>query len=197
MITLPGQLSIRTIHGRNGDFNVGRLATSIGEFVIKNAELDQYEEGRYDGSFVIVEIRPASYVAGGRMVIEVRAVLGGMTLSNIDELSGDEAQGLSLQEVDPVDEESAPSAAQPQAPAREKRDPRDPLVDTTPFGSEPAPLSPNAEDEALFGHLWPLGDVVQLDSTVGRLTLRAQRDRLKALGYRVDPLSQDWHRGSA
>ena len=38
MITLPGQLAIKTIHGRNGDFNVGRLATSIGEFVIKNAD---------------------------------------------------------------------------------------------------------------------------------------------------------------
>ncbi len=58
MITIPGQLAIKTIHGRNGDFNVGRLATSIGEFVVKNAELDQYREGKYDGDFVIVEIRP-------------------------------------------------------------------------------------------------------------------------------------------
>ena len=33
-------------------------ATSIGEFVVKNAELDQYREGKYDGDFVIVEIRP-------------------------------------------------------------------------------------------------------------------------------------------
>ena len=58
MITIPGQLAIKTIHGRNGDFSVGRLATSIGEFVVKNAELDQYREGKYDGDFVIVEIRP-------------------------------------------------------------------------------------------------------------------------------------------
>ncbi len=27
MITLSGQLAIKTIHGRNGDFNVGRLST--------------------------------------------------------------------------------------------------------------------------------------------------------------------------
>ncbi|HHM5294170.1 TPA: DUF3275 family protein, partial [Pseudomonas aeruginosa] len=54
MITIPGQLAIKTIHGRNGDFNVGRLATSIGEFVVKNAELDQYREGKYDGDFAIV-----------------------------------------------------------------------------------------------------------------------------------------------
>jgi len=43
MIQLPGQLAIRTISGRNGDFNVGRLATSIGEFVVKDSMLDQYK----------------------------------------------------------------------------------------------------------------------------------------------------------
>ena len=42
MITIPGQLAIKTIHGRNGDFNVGRLATSIGEFVVKNAVPDAH-----------------------------------------------------------------------------------------------------------------------------------------------------------
>ena len=73
MITIPGQLAIKTIHGRNGDFNVGRLATSIGEFVVKNAELDQYAEGKYEGNFAIVEIRPSTYSANGRMVIEIRA----------------------------------------------------------------------------------------------------------------------------
>lgn len=106
MITIPGQLAIKTIHGRNGDFNVGRLATSIGEFVVKNAELDQYTEGKYEGDFVIAEIRPSTYSANGRMVIEIRALLGGMTLSNIDALSRDEARRLSPQEVDPIDEET-------------------------------------------------------------------------------------------
>ncbi|MDR2111610.1 MAG: DUF3275 family protein [Candidatus Accumulibacter sp.] len=197
MITLPGQLAIKTIHGRNGDFNVGRLATSIGEFVIKNAELDQYDEGKYDGDFIIAEIRPASYVAGGRMVIEIRAHLGGMTISSSDDLSGDEAQQLTPQEVDPVDEETAPPAPKGKTPARKKRDPRDPLVDTTPFGAEPPPPSPDAADEALFGLLWPLGEVLKLDATVDRRTLREQRDRLTALGYRFEPLSQDWHRGKA
>jgi hypothetical protein len=51
MITLPGQLAIKTIHGSNGDFNVGRLATSIGEFVVKNAELDQYRRRQVRGRF--------------------------------------------------------------------------------------------------------------------------------------------------
>ncbi len=204
MITVPGQLAIKTIHGRNGDFNVGRLATSIGEFVIKNAELDQYAEGKYDGDFIITEIRPSTYSTSGRMVIEIRAHLGGMTLSSIDPLSRDDARRLSPQEVDPIDEEaqaSVPIAAP--APAKAKgRKTRDPLVDTTPFGTEdaakPSPKASAEEDDtALFGALWPLGDIVKLDSTVDRRVLRQQRDRLGVLGYSFAPLSQDWHLATA
>ncbi len=201
MITIPGQLAIKTIHGRNGDFNVGRLATSIGEFVVKNAELDQYTEGKYEGDFVIAEIRPSTYSANGRMVIEIRALLGGMTLSNIDALSRDEARLLSPQEVDPIDEETpAPAPDTTKATARPKsRSSRDPLVDTTPFGSEPAAAASeaSADDAALFGALWPLGDVVKLDATVDRRVLRQQRDRLGVLGYEFAPLSQDWHLAKA
>lgn len=199
MITLPGQLAIKTIHGRNGDFNVGRLATSIGEFVVKNAELDQYDEGKYDGDFIIAEIRPSTYTANGRMVIEIRAHLGGMSLSNIDALSRDDAHRLSPQEVDPIDEETLPpQPAESKAKAKSKpRNPRDPLRDTTPFGSEPAAASAaasaEADDAALFGALWPLGEVVKLDATVDRRALRQQRDRLGVLGYEFAPLSQDWH----
>jgi hypothetical protein len=53
------------------------------------------------------------------MVIEIRAHLGGMTLSNIDALSRDEARRLSPQEVDPIDEEAqAPAPATPKAPGQ-------------------------------------------------------------------------------
>lgn len=201
MINIPGQLAIKTIHGRNGDFNVGRLLTSIGEFSVKNPELDQYPEGKYDGEFIIAEIRPASYTASGRTVIEIRAVLGGMTLSNIDALSGDEAQRLSPQEVDPVDEETPASVPAPKAKDK-PRGPRHPLVDTTPFGIPPdaapeAAAGSDAEDEALFGVLWPLGESVKLDTTVDRRSLRAQCERLAALGYVFVPLSQEWHHTAA
>jgi hypothetical protein len=197
MITVPGQLAIKTIHGRNGDFNVGRLATSIGEFVIKNAELDQYREGKYEGDFVITEIRPSTYYTSGRMVIEIRARLGGMTLSAIDPLSRDEANRLSPQEVDPIDEEAQAPVPTTSAPVEAKASgSSDPLVDTTPFGAdpvEPASTSATDDDITLFGALWPLGDIVKLDATVDRRVLRQQRDRLGALGYEFAPLSQDWH----
>jgi len=204
MITIPGQLSIKTIHGRNGDFNVGRLATNIGEFVVKNAELDQYNEGKYEGDFIIAEIRPATYTANGRMVIEIRAQLGGLTISSIDALNCDEAKRLAPQEVDPIDEEAqAPAISAIKADVKEApRNPRHPLVDTTPFGSEPElPVSAegvaDADDAALFGLLWPLGEVVKLDATVERRVMRQQRDRLMVLGYRFEPLSQDWHKAAA
>ena len=149
MITIPGQLAIKTIHGRNGDFNVGRLATSIGEFVVKNAELDQYREGKYDGDFVIVEIRPSTYNANGRMVIEIRAHLGGMTLSNIDALSRDEARRLSPQEVDPIDEEAqAPVPATP--PAKPKAKPA--RATALPRRSDRLPAGPTGELRRGSGH---------------------------------------------
>lgn len=197
MITIAGQLAVKTIHGRNGPFNVGRLATSIGEFVVKNPELDQYPEGKYDGDFNIAEIRPSTYSANGRMVIEIRAHLGGMTLSSIDALSGDDSTRLSAQEVDPIDEEapaapaSAPTPAQPEKAQRKKTGA---LVDTTPFGSQPAPVAATESDDAtLFDTLWPLGSIVKLDATVDRRKLRQQRDRLDKLGYAFEPLSQVWH----
>jgi hypothetical protein len=200
MITVPGQLAIKTIHGRNGDFNVWRLATSFGEFVIKNAELDQYREGKYEGDFVITEIRPSTYHTSGRMVIEIRARLGGMTLSTIDPLSRDEANRLSPQEVDPIDEEAqtpVPTTASTSIEAKSSVS-SDPLVDTAPCGAT-VPLKAasksgtRGDDATLFGALWPLGEIVKLDATVDRRVLRQQRDRLGALGYEFAPMSQDWH----
>ncbi len=43
MIYITGQLAIRSISGRLGLFNAGRLITSISEFTIKDALSDQIE----------------------------------------------------------------------------------------------------------------------------------------------------------
>ncbi len=121
MINIPGQLAIRTINGRNGEFNVGKLSTSIGEFVIKDALLDQHIEGKYRGDFAITEIRPSYYTTGGRLVVEIRAKLDSMTLDDVDNLSDEEAERLSGNEVDPLDEVPAiqqPTAA-PAAPPKQ------------------------------------------------------------------------------
>ena len=214
MITIPGQLAIKTIHGRNGDFNVGRLQTSIGAFKVKDAELDQYGEGKYEGEFIIANIFSTSYAIPGGMIIETRAQLGGMTLSGINRLSKDEAHQLSPQEVDPIEEErvvAQPVTAAPTTPplAEEPSSPsKNPLADDTPFPikpvksaktahQDPAAAAAASDDAALFGDLWPLSEVFKLDTTVDRRRLRQQRDRLYALGYEFEELRQEWQRKAA
>ncbi len=209
-IVVPGQLTLRTIRGKNGPFNVGRLATPIGEFAIKDPELEQYPEGKYDGQFIIRYIFPKSYPVGGGMRFEIRASLDGMTLNGIDKLSRDEARSFAAQDVDPLDEElGAQPAATPAKPAKASKPAKpapvqasaDPLVDTTPFGVEvPVPAAAAASgsteegDVALFGLLWPLGESLKLDSTIDRRILRAQIARLGKLGYALDIRTQEWSR---
>ena len=200
-IVVPGQLTLRTIRGKNGPFTVGRLTTHLGVFEVKDPELEQYPEGY---------IFPRSYPVGGGMRFEIRASLDGMTLNGIDKLSRDEARSFATQDVDPLDEEQGPQpAATPVKPAKASRPAKpapvqasaDPLIDTTPFGvdaptSTAAAVSGSAEDgdAALFGLLWPLGESVKLDSTIDRRALRAQIARLGDLGYALDFKTQEWSR---
>jgi len=194
-IIVPGQLTLRTIRGRNGPFTVGRLTTHLGVFEVKDAELEQYPEGKYDGEFVIRYIYPKAYPTGGGMRFEIRARLDGMTLSGIDKLSRAEARSFASQDVDPLDEElgsqplAAPTAAPNPAPAPVPASTTAPLGDTTATASG----STDSDDAALFGLLWPLGESVKLDSTIDRRTLRLQIARLGVLGYALDFRSQQWN----
>jgi len=193
-IIVPGQLTLRTIRGRNGPFTVGRLTTHLGVFEVKDAELEQYPEGKYDGEFVIRYIYPKAYPTGGGMRFEIRASLDGMTLSGIDKLSRDEARGFASQDVDPLDEElgtrplATPTVAPDPVPSPVQ------AVDTTvPAATVAAPSTPDSHDATLFGLLWPLGESVKLDSTIDRRTLRLQIARLGVLGYALDFKSQQWN----
>jgi hypothetical protein len=63
-------------------------------------------------------------------------------------------------------------------------------------GAQHGPLDEllDDSDERLFGSLWPLGQSVKLDTTVDRALFRQQKDRLKALGYKFQPVGQTWQR---
>ena len=193
MITLHGTLTVRTIHGRNGDFNVGRLLTEIGEFSVKDPELDQYEEGRYEGAFGVERIYPTSYVAGGRMVMEIRARIGLWGLEEIDNLQPEDQ--APMVEPDPMEETPPAGASAPgAAPASTESGGKG---SATEAAGNPPTGKPGPEEEAaglaeLFGELWPLGDEVKLDPTVDRSRFRRQRDHLKAAGYQFRPLDQIW-----
>lgn len=175
MLKLSGVLTIRTINGRNGPFNVGRLVTDLGEFSVKDTLLDQYEEGKYEGDFGISRIYPSYYLAGGRLVVEVRATLETMALAGIDELTAEDV--APAVEPDPIEE--TPPATLPQ-PA--------------PTGDEPTEGDDEDPDVRLFGELWPLGAKVKLDPTVDRARFRRQKERLKSLGYQFRPLGQFWEK---
>jgi hypothetical protein len=209
MITLPGELSIKTIHGRNGPFNIGRLVVSLGMFTVKDAELDQFKEGKYEGDFVIKAIRQHPVPTEAGMFMQLRAHLSGMTLHGIDALSESDASTIGAQEPDPAEEEAKPVTT-PLAPesaskdadegstnegvaTRTKQPPqhRKAQVKTAP-ASPKVPLNSPPGDEGLFGTQWPLSDVFKLDKTVDRMTLRKQVGRLGALGYEFDPISQEW-----
>lgn len=202
MISIAGQLAIRTISGRYGSFNVGRLLTSIGEFAIKDPGLDQYTEGKYQGDFAIRKIRPHHYTYGGRLVVETLAELDGMSLENVTNLSAEDEEQLSTTVLDPLEEESSAPAAKPSRPqqsaARTSTSKAVPADSDEPFGMKPAvPAAPNSDespDEELFGTVWPLVDTVKLDPTVDRQRLRAQCARLGELGYALDFKLQVWNR---
>jgi hypothetical protein len=176
MIKVSGVMHIKVITGRNGDFRVGRLVTDIGEFAVKDAELDQYEEGRYEGEFGISQISPSYYSTGGRLVVEVRARLGMIDLASVD----DPEPASSSLEQDPLDEQPATVAPQEVAAAT-----KDDGIETLETGN----------DAELFGLLWPLASPLKLDPTVDRNDFRRQRDRLKALGYTFEPIGQQWIKG--
>ncbi|AMB86039.1 hypothetical protein AWM79_12305 [Pseudomonas agarici] len=196
MINIPGQLAIRTITGRNGDFNVGRLSTSIGEFVIKDALLEQYNEGKYRGDFAIRGIRPSHYSTGGRLVVEIRAELESMSLDDVDKLTVEDTARLTTNESDPLDEE-APRTSPTQQPRKRRPVAQatsiQPSADDAPFGMESSSTTSNDDDAELFGTLWPLGKTVRLDTTVDRQRLRAQCTRLGELGYIHDFKQQSWN----
>lgn len=180
MIQVPGVLHIRVVTGRHGDFRVGRLATDLGEFAVKDAELDQYDEGRYEGRFGISQISPSYYSAGGRLVVEVRARLNSIALVSESE---PDPELESIMDQDPVDETQSSSNDAPMETATDDSGGTETHVDDIADGSD---------DKALFGLLWPLGDTVKLDPTVGRMLFRKQRDRLKELGYHFQAINQQW-----
>lgn len=200
MISITGQLAIRTISGRLGLFNVGRLSTSIGEFTIKDALLDQYQEGKYRGDFAIKQIRPSYYSHGGRLVVEIRAELEGMTLEDVTGLSREDEEQLPTNVPDPLEEDGpvptlSPSRRKPVVHPRPTQ--TNAMASGEPFGMDPpAPSTAEEADAELFGTVWPLSDTVRLDTTVDRQRLRAQCTRLDQLGFTMDFKTQTWTRAS-
>jgi hypothetical protein len=210
MINLPGNLYIREVKGRHGGFSVGRLVTDIGEFVLRDPSLGQYGEGCYRGEFGIAEIYPASYVAGGRLVVEIRATLASLVLAAMEETDPAEADsaGLASQAPAAAETQGADSGPKPESDAGKpglpaphedgQTAPNGTLKNGQPGQDEMFPPTGDSggdgADAQLFGTLWPLGDTVKLDTSVNRALFRRQKERIKALGYAFRASGQLWVR---
>lgn len=188
-VVVSGSLTIREIIGRHGPFKVGKLITQLGEFAVKDALLDQYDSGTYDGNFGIGRIYPSYYVASGRIIVEVRASVENMVLSGIDDQLPEEPL---FTEPDPMDTEPVNTDDSPTLDAHSK--PSASKAGNTSDDSQDTdePESEIDSDAALFASLMPLADNVKLDPTVKRAVLRVQCDRLKVLGYKFQPANQTW-----
>ncbi|RJX68688.1 DUF3275 family protein [Vibrio sinensis] len=179
MVQITGSLAIKTVTGRYGDFNVATLDCELGKFAIRDAMLDEYNEGTYQGTFGVKRIFSGSYQTEHRVVIETRAELSGIWLNDYQEGKVPEE---SL-ESDPLAEERQAQAIQ----RSERQTPAQPVDDVS----------------ALFGELWPLGaqigDVVKLTPEVGREVMGRQLTYLKRLidgerVWRFEPKAQHWTR---
>ena len=102
MIKLSGSVQIRSINGRNGPFNVGRLNTEIGEFAVKRG-IEEFDDGVYSGEFTISRIYPASFVIGGRSIVEIRADVEAIARVDVDTNAAEDST-VSLVEPEPEPE---------------------------------------------------------------------------------------------
>ncbi len=192
-ILIPGTLTIVTKNGRYGSFNIGRLSTSIGEFVVKDKELglDQYDEGKYYGQFEIAKIRSVHYTYSNGLIVECRAYLASMMLDSNTDLTAEEIETFSTKEQDPLEEEATISP--PQNRSRNVNKPRERKNQNANLSTHNVTDNSTSDDASLFGLLWPIGDSVKLDSTCDRQILRLQKKRLSDLGYDFDYKTQLWN----
>lgn len=202
MEKFSGTLVVEEINGRRGPFCVGTLHTSIGEFKVTSKELDQFEPGRYDGLFLVEDLRTKTVNWRNGLFTYIQAFIaeGGLLIDAEDQAQPE--PGPAQLEPDPIDEESSLASAGNTpteielSPSTDKSDKpaasRPPQAPACVGGSGAQP-----DDEAIFGvELYPLyanrQSPIALDPTVDRTLFRQQKDKLKAAGYRFVSTHQHW-----
>ncbi len=116
MYQFNGTLTVKKINGRNGEFSVGSIQSPIGEFKVKQPELDQYEQGSYEGRFTIANISArSSYFGTGALIFENLAELAEINIDIVDENAVIE-QNI---EPDPIETDNI-ATTEPSSLAKEK-----------------------------------------------------------------------------
>ena len=177
-ISIPGTLRVIQRTGRFGNFCVGMLDTEIGSFRIKNPVLDEFDEGSYEGVFLITKIQLAVNYTDGSCHQDLAAQLDW------------EALRIMNQSEQVEESETLETAAMIEK-----------VVSETP--TEPEPKTPTPSDDNLISDMKALqalldsgADEIKLDNTL--------EDRSKFIelfnvirdskAYRFDPNGQKWVR---
>ncbi|WP_369177962.1 DUF3275 family protein [Candidatus Thiodubiliella endoseptemdiera] len=172
MYKFKGTLVVRKIFGKYGEFAIGSIQTPIGDFSVKQAELDEYEEGTYEGRFVISRIQTVSGGFGtNKLILESRATLDAI---HIDEI--DEAPVEIVTEADPITEDSNIDFDQVEASTKSNT-------------NEDLHNLFNEREIATIGQ----GEKVTLDPTNDRGILRQQQNYLKSNSWKFNMQEQAWH----
>lgn len=196
MIILEGNITNKVINGKNGEFSVGNLTTEIGQFKIRNQLLDQFDEGEYRVRVSIRHLDLNSYMLkrNGITITEIEA-----HIDHIEVIDAD-IKMIESESVEPdasiEHEKTTRNPADPELEINADTDKSDvdKPIQTDETLEELTAESDQSELKKLFGILWPLGDVVQLDSTTPRTQFIRQKDYLKANGYKFHSPDQTWHR---
>lgn len=185
-VKVSGTLIIKEVGGVNGKFCVGDLSTSIGEFKVKEAILDQFSEGQYTGEFLIDNFYLHSYAWRGKLMTEIRAKLADIYLDTADEGKVPEDQQA---EPDPLNE-SGQEASQSNLKQEVEKSGVSSNHDASDLNPEFVELAKLFGDELTLKIL--ADEAVKLDPTVDRGLFREQRDLLKKLGYQFEAMTQSW-----
>ena len=205
MQILDGTLSVEQFKGRRGVFCIGKLATDIGSFKIKDRTLDQYGPGQYKGRFMVESLSVLSENWRNGTYTSILAAIspGGFLINEADD-GLDDCRPLP-QEPDPLESEAGQNSVLPPTP----EDCESPsalalaaIAEAAKSMAEPPAVANDATSAAdprleLFGiEIYPqvvaLASPIALDPTVDRQKLRNQINHIKCLGYRFDPLKQHW-----
>ena len=197
MQVLDGTLAVEVIKGSRGEFCVGTLKTSIGEFKIKDAALEQFERGSYQGRFTIekIYIENTRWRGGWFTNLVAKVTEDGFQITHESDASVPST--VQPAEPDPLDDE--PTNKKLAKSDKEKATPS-----ASPTTVDKAKVAPDADantstqaDEKLFGiELYPMfverAEWISLDNTINREQFRLQRERLKEVGYRFRAKNQQW-----
>ena len=200
MQVLDGTLVVEEARGQYGNFNVGILKTSIGEFKIKDAALDQFKAGVFEGRFTIDKIYVESKPWRNGIFTNLMARIAVDGYQIAEENDGPAEAPSAQAEPDAIDvpvSTDKPISTEAAVP-ESVQDEQSSMPEAEAAKSENLDKSEAIDpDEELFGiELYAIfknrDAAIELDTTVDRVKFRMQIGRLKDVGYAFDSLNQVW-----